>query len=118
MNLRTLFTQGKLQAVLTFWNPPAVENQLWASATVNRVAKRVGWTVPDAMKKVVDEASAERDLKKAAVLWRKYQEGMVDAAHLFVLIQPTYQIAVRKSVLGFQPTAAGWMAELGGTKPS
>ena len=41
VNLRTLFTQGKLQSVLTFWNPPAVENQLWASATVNRVAKRV-----------------------------------------------------------------------------
>ena len=42
---------------------------------------------------------------------------MVDAANLFVLIQPTYQIAVRKSVSGFKPTAAGWMAELGATKP-
>ena len=49
VNLRTLFTQGKLQAVLTFWNPPAVENQLWASATVNRVAKRVHWVPPEAM---------------------------------------------------------------------
>jgi len=117
VNLRTQFTQGKLQAVLTFWNPPAVENQLWASATVNRVAKRVHWTPPDEMMKVVDAASAERDLAKAAVLWRKYQEGMVDAANLFVLIQPTYQIAVRKSVAGFKPTAAGWMAELGATKP-
>ena len=69
----------------------------------------MGWTVPDAMKKVVDEASAERDLKKAAVLWRKYQEGMVDAANLFVLIQPTYQIAVRKSVLGStRRQRAGW----------
>ena len=63
-------------------------------------------------------ARAAQKSQKAAVLWRKYQEGMVDAANLFVLIQPTYQIAVRKSVLGFQPTAAGWMAELGGTKPS
>jgi peptide/nickel transport system substrate-binding protein len=118
VNLRTLFNQGKLQSVLTFWNPPAVENQLWASATVNRVAKRVHWTPPDEMKKLVDDASAERDLAKAAVLWRKYQEGMVDAAHLFVLIQPIYQIAVRKSVTGFKPTAAGWMAELGGAKPT
>ena len=117
VNLRTLFTQGKLQAVLTFWNPPAVENQLWASATVNRVAKRVHWVPPEAMVKIVNDASAERDLAKAAVLWRKYQEGMVDAANLFVLIQPTYQIAVRKSVAGFKPTAAGWMAELGATKP-
>jgi len=118
VNLRTLFTQGKLQSVLTFWNPPAVENQLWASATVNRVAKRVHWTPPDEMKKLVDDASAERDLFKSAALWRKYQEGMVDAAHLFVLIQPTYQIAVRKSVAGFKPTAAGWMAELGGARPA
>ena len=117
VNLRTLFNQGKLQSVLTFWNPPAVENQLWASATVNRVAKRVHWTPPEEMMKLVNDASAERDLAKAAVLWRKYQEGMVDAANLFVLIQPTYQIAVRKSVSGFKPTAAGWMAELGATKP-
>ncbi len=117
VNLRTLFNQGKLQSVLTFWNPPAVENQLWASATVNRVAKRVHWTPPEEMMKLVNDASAERDLAKAAVMWRKYQEGMVDAANLFVLIQPTYQIAVRKSVSGFKPTAAGWMAELGATKP-
>ena len=72
----------------------------------------------DELRKVVDDASAERDLAKAAVMWRKYQEGMVDAAHLFVLIQPIYQIAVRKSVAGFKPTAAGWMAELGATKPT
>ncbi|MCC7046493.1 MAG: ABC transporter substrate-binding protein [Alphaproteobacteria bacterium] len=117
VNLRTLYNQGKLQAVLTFWNPPAVENQLWASATVNRVAKRVHWTPPADMMKLVDDASAERDLGKAAALWRTYQQRMVDAAHLFVLIQPIYQIAVRKTVTGFKPTAAGWMAELGGAKP-
>ena len=117
VNLRTLFNQGKLQSVLTFWNPPAVENQLWASATVNRVAKRVHWTPPDDMRKLVDDASAERNLAKAATMWRKYQEGMVDAANLFVLIQPIFQVAVRKSVTGFKPTAAGWMAELGGAKP-
>jgi peptide/nickel transport system substrate-binding protein len=118
VNLRTLYGQGKTQAVLTFWNPPAVENQLWASATVNRVAKRVHWTPPADLVKLVDEASAERDLAKAAVLWKKYQMGMVDAAHLFVLIQPIFQVAVRKSVTGFKPTAAGWMAELGGAKPA
>jgi len=35
-----------------------------------------------------------------------------------VLIQPVYQVAVRKSVSGLQLTAAGWMAELGGAKPA
>ena len=43
---------------------------------------------------------------------------MVDAANHFVLIQPVYQVAVRKSVAGLQLTAAGWMAELGGAKPA
>ena len=32
--------------MLTFWNPPAPENWLWAAATVDRVAGRVHWKVP------------------------------------------------------------------------
>ncbi|HEY0420307.1 MAG TPA: ABC transporter substrate-binding protein, partial [Acetobacteraceae bacterium] len=118
LNMRTMYTGGKAQAVLTFWNPPAPENQLWASATVNRVAKRVHWDVPAEVRKLVDDAAAERDLAKSAVLWRKYQEAMVDAAHHFVLIQPVYQVGVRKSVAGLQLTAAGWQAELAGAKPA
>ena len=118
LNARTMFLGGKAQAVLTFWNPPAPENQLWASATVNRVATRVHWEVPPAVRKLVADASAERDLGKSAVLWRKYQEAMVDAAHHFVLIQPIYQVAVRKSVTGLKLTAAGWMAELDAAKPA
>ena len=44
VNLRTEYTTGKAKGgVLTFWNPPAVENQLWAAAVVQRVAKRVHW---------------------------------------------------------------------------
>ena len=117
VNLRTMFLGGKAEAVLTFWNPPAPENWLWSSATVNRVAKRVVWDVPPDMHKLVADAGAERDLAKAAVLYRKYQEAMVDAAHHFVLIQPVYQVAVRKSVSGLQLTAAGWMADLGAAKP-
>ena len=37
--------------------------------------------------------------------------------HHFVMIQPVYQVAVRKSVSGLKLTAAGWMAELGEAKP-
>lgn len=117
VNLRTMFLGGKGEAVLTFWNPPAPENWLWTSATVNRVARRVVWTVPPEMHKLVADAGAERDLVKAAALYRKYQEAMVDAAHHFVLIQPIYQVAVRKSVVGLNLTAAGWMADLAGAKP-
>jgi peptide/nickel transport system substrate-binding protein len=113
-----MFLQGKAQATLTFWNPPAPENQLWASATVNRVAKRIHWNVPAEVHKLVADASAERDIAKSAALWRKYQEVMVDQANHFVMIQPIYQIAIRKSVTGLNLTAAGWMAELSGAKPT
>ncbi len=118
VNMRTMFLGGKAEAVLTFWNPPAPENWLWSSATINRVAGRVRWTVPDDMRKLVADAGAERDLVKAAALYRKYQEGMVDAAHHVLLIQPIYQVAVRKSVAGLKLTAAGWMAELADAKPT
>jgi peptide/nickel transport system substrate-binding protein len=118
VNLRTMYLGGKAEAVLTFWNPPAPENWLWSSATINRVAGRVHWNVPPEVKKLVAEAGAERDLAKAAELYKQYQVAMVDAAHHFVMIQPIYQVAVRKNVAGLQLTAAGWMAELGGAKPT
>jgi peptide/nickel transport system substrate-binding protein len=118
VNHRTQFTTARLQSVLAFWNPPAVENLLWTEATVNRVARRVGWTPPDDLKQLVTRAAAERDTARAAVLYRQYQERMIDFAHLFVLIQPVYQVAVRRSITGFQLTAGGWMAELGGAKPA
>ena len=47
VNMRTMYLGGKLEAALTFWNPPAPENWLWSSATINRVAGRVHWKVPD-----------------------------------------------------------------------
>ena len=65
--------------MLTFWNPPAPENWLWSSATVNRVAGRVHWNVPPEVSKLVADAGAERDLAKAAELYRQYQVAMVDA---------------------------------------
>jgi peptide/nickel transport system substrate-binding protein len=117
LNMRTMYLGGKLEASLTFWNPPAPENWLWSGATINRVSGRVHWTVPPEVRKLVADAAAERDLAKSAVLYRKYQEVMVDQANHFVMIQPIYQIGVRKSVQGLQLTAAGWMAELGAAKP-
>jgi len=118
VNMRTMYLGGKLEAALTFWNPPAPENWLWSSATINRVAGRVHWKVPDDVRKLVADAGAERDLAKGAALYKQYQQAMVDAAHHFVLIQPIYQVAVRKNVSGLKLTAAGWMAELGGAKPA
>ncbi len=117
LNARTLYTSGKAQGIITFWNPPAPENELWSGATINRVAKRVHWDVPEPVRKLVADAGAERDIAKSAALYKQYQQAMIDAAHHFVMIQPIYQVAVRKSVTGFVLTAAGWQAELAGVKP-
>ena len=111
------YNAARIPAVLGFWNPPAAENQLWASATIVRVAKRLHWDVPPAFRQLVHDAAAERDLAKSAALWREYQKQMVEFAHLFVLVQPIYQVAVRKNVAGLKLTAAGWMAEFDTAKP-
>ncbi|MBR0651693.1 ABC transporter substrate-binding protein [Roseomonas terrae] len=119
VNLRTVYTQGRMAGgVLTFWNPPAVSNDLWASAVVERVARRVHWTVPQAMTDLVKRASEEQDLEKAAGLWVEWQRGVVDVAHHFILFQPTYQIAVRNTIGAFPLTAAGWQLETGQVRPA
>ena len=118
VNVRTLYNGGKMQSVITYWNPPAVENALWGWATVQRVAKRLNWKPTETLVKLVDQASMEQDQKKQAELWRQYQIAMVDEANLLVLFQPIYQVGVRKSIKDFPLTAAGWQADLRGVRPA
>ena len=117
VNLRTTYTTGKSQGgVLTFWNPPAVDNGLWADAVTQRVAKRVHWTVPEDVLKLTTEANEETDLKKQAELWVEWQKRLVDQANHFILFQPVYQIAARKSLARLPLTAAGWMLDTDAVK--
>lgn len=118
VNLRTLYNGGKMSATLVYWNPPAVENALWSWATVQRVAKRLHWTPPADLVKLVDDAATETDPKKAEALYIEYQKRMVDVANLIVLFQPRYQVGVRKTIKDLPLTAAGWQLEVGGVKPS
>ena len=118
VNVRTLYNGGKMQSVITYWNPPAVENALWGWATVQRVARRLHWKPPESLVKLVDTAAAEPDQKKQAELWRQYQQIMVDEANLIVLFQPIYQVGVRNSIKEFPLTAAGWQADLRGARPA
>jgi peptide/nickel transport system substrate-binding protein len=118
VNLRTEYTGGKSKGgVLTFWNPPAVDNLLWAAAVVQRVAKRVHWDVPKDDYDMGFKASVEPDAKKRAEMWVDWQKVMVDQANHFILFQPIYQIAVRNTIGQFPLTAAGWMLDLHGVKP-
>ncbi|MDT7952607.1 MAG: ABC transporter substrate-binding protein [Acetobacteraceae bacterium] len=117
VNMRTQYVTGKTTAALTFWNPPAVNNYLWAGAATQRVAKRVHWTPSEQVLKLVRDATGEADRDKQAQLWIEFQKELVDQANLVVLFQPIYQVAVRDSVGTFPLTAAGWLADLSGAKP-
>lgn len=118
VNVRTLYSGGKMSAVITYWNPPAVENALWSWATVQRVAKRLHWTPPPELVRLVDQAAVEPDIKKQEGLYLKYQEAMVDEANLIVLFQPIYQIGIRKSIKTLPLTAAGWQLDIRDVKPA
>jgi peptide/nickel transport system substrate-binding protein len=118
VSLASQYLGGKVQGVMASWNPVTVENQLWASGTIVRVAQRLHWDVPQEFRELVHQAGAERDPKKSADLWQQYQKQMVDFAHLIVLFQPIYQVAVRTSVAGFKVTPAGWIAELDTAHPT
>ncbi len=113
VNLRTQYTTAKSTAVLTFWNPSGVETDQWASASVLRVAKRVHWTVPDSLLKLVVSAAGEQDAKKRGALYLEYVKAMLDQANQVILFQPIYQFAVRDIIKKFPLTAAGWEVELG-----
>ena len=118
VTFRTNYTTFKARSALTFWNPPAIESELWAAATVERVAKRVHWVPPDDVVKLVHRAAAEQDKQKQIALWQQYQQIMVDQANLIVLFQPIYQIGVRRSIKAFPLTAAGWQVEMFGAQPA
>jgi peptide/nickel transport system substrate-binding protein len=118
VNMRTLYNGAKATSVITHWNPPAVENALWAWATVQRVAKRLHWKPSEELVKLVDEAAAEQDSKKQEALYIQYQEAMVDEANLIVLFQPIYRIGVRKTIQDLPLTAAGWQLDIRDVKPA
>ena len=117
-NLRADYLAGKLQAVLAFWHPPVIESRVWAEATIDRVGKRLGWTAPNVIPPLIDDAAAAADPAQAAVLWSNFQAAMVEQATLIPLFQPTYQVAIRTGIAKFPLTAAGWMADLSAAKPA
>lgn len=118
VTMRTESVGGRSTAVITFRNPPAVENELWVAATVERVARRVGWTPPREHVELVPRAAAEPDTARARERSIECRRRIVDQAHVIMLFQPTYHVAVRSSDAAIPLTAAGWMAELGGARPA
>ena len=115
--LITEYRAGHLPSVITFWNPDAPEPCLWASASVERVATRVGWTPPDSLLNTVTEACGSSDEAKRNELYGEYQRQLVDLANYIILAQPIYRVATRTSISDYQLTAAGWQVNLYDIKP-
>jgi peptide/nickel transport system substrate-binding protein len=118
VNLRTQYTGGNSQAVITFWNPPSPEPDLWAAASIERVAKRVRWEPSEEIKQTVAAAAAEQDPAKRAELYTEYTQMLQDMGTYILLFQPIYRIATRNTIADFELTAAGWQVELGKIKPA
>jgi peptide/nickel transport system substrate-binding protein len=113
VTMRTQYTTGKTTSTIQYWNPSAVSNWLWASATVERLASRLHWSPPETLVSLIKDAARETDASRQIELWADFQRQMAADAFLLVLFQPTYQIGVRRSLTKFPLTAAGWLAELG-----
>jgi peptide/nickel transport system substrate-binding protein len=116
--LVTEYRAGNLPSVITFWNPDAPEPCLWAAASVQRVATRVGWTPSDSLLQTVSDACGAADEAQRNELYGEYQRQLVDQANYFILAQPIYRVATRTSISGYQITAAGWQVNLYDIKPA
>ena len=118
VNLRTQYTGGNSQAVITFWNPPSPEPDLWAAASIERVAKRVRWEPSEEIRQTVARAAAEQDPAKRNELYTEYTKMLQDMGVYILLFQPIYRIATRNSIEDFELTAAGWQVEMRKIRPA
>jgi peptide/nickel transport system substrate-binding protein len=118
VNLRTQYTGGQSESVITFWNPPSPEPHLWAGASIERVAGRVRWEVPQEVTETVYQAAAEQDPDARNQLYWDYTEMLQDQANYILLFQPIYRIATTTAIEDFLLTAAGWQVEMGKIKPA
>lgn len=118
VNLRTLYNGGKTQSVITFWNTPSPEPSLWSTASVERVAKRVHWDVPQDMRDLVARASKASNSSEQTALYIQYQKKLIENANYITLLQPIYRMAVSNKIKNFNATGAGWYVQMEQIKPA
>lgn len=118
VNWRTQFNGGKTQSTLAFWTATAPNPYVWASASVQRLAKRVYWEPSAEMTELVEKARAEPDTKAQNVLYAKYQQQLIDQANYIMLLQPIYRVAVNKAVTGVDLTANIWKLDMKKIRPA
>lgn len=118
INWRTQFNTGKAQSVLAFWSATAPNPYVWASASVQRLAKRMYWDPSADMLDLVDKARSETDPKAQQGLYAKYQQVLIDQANYVMLLQPIYRVAVNKAVTDVELTANIWKMDMKKIKPA
>lgn len=118
VNWRTQFNGGKTQSTMAFWTATAPNPYVWASASIQRLAKRVYWEPSAEIVDLVDKARAEPDTKTQNALYAKYQQLLIDQANYIMLLQPIYRVAVNKAVTGVELTANIWKLDMKRIRPA
>ncbi len=118
VNWRTQFNGGKTQSTLAFWTATAPNPYVWASASVQRLAKRVYWEPSAEMNELIEKARSEPNTKVQQGLYAKYQQQLIDQANYIMLLQPIYRVAVNKAVTGVELTANIWKMDMKKIRPA
>jgi peptide/nickel transport system substrate-binding protein len=118
INWRSQFNGGKVQATLAFWTATAPNPHVWASASVQRLAKRVHWDVPADLNDIVTKAQSTPDAKAQHALYLDYQKALISQAHYIMLLQPIYRVGINKAVKNVDLTANIWKVDLKKIQPA
>lgn len=118
VNWRAQFNGGKAQATIAPWTSPSPNPYLWTGASVQRVAKRVGWEPSAEVVALVSQGAAEIDAAKQAAIYERYQRILIEQANYVTLMQPIYRIAAHKNVANVKLTANVWKMELAQIRPA
>ena len=118
VNWRAQFNGAKAQATIAPWTSPSPNPYLWTGASVQRVAKRMGWEPSAEINSLVAQGAAENDIAKQAVIYKRYQQILIENANYATLMQPIYRIAAHKNVTNVKLTANVWKMELAQIKPA
>ncbi len=118
VNWRAQFNGAKSQATIAPWTSPSPNPYLWTGASVQRVAKRMGWEPSAEINELVTQGAAEVDVAKQAVIYKRYQQILIENANYVTLMQPIYRVAAHKNVANVKLTANVWKMELAQIRPA
>lgn len=118
VNWRAQFNGARAQATIAPWNSPSPNPYLWTGASVQRVAKRMGWDPSAEINALVAQGAAEIDVARQAEIYQRYHRILIDNANYVTLMQPIYRIAAHRNVTDVSLTANVWKMQLAQIRPA